>query len=78
MISSIIFCYIPGAEENTKYSLNNELGELEAGFIIWWNYKSLYHAGKRNKIPSLHFVAYPTTLTELFRLKPILKSSKIF
>jgi len=50
---------------------------LRTGFIILGKNNSLYHAGKRNKIPGLQFVAYPTTTTELFRLKSILKLSEV-
>jgi hypothetical protein len=65
----------PG-EKSTKYSLNNEMDGLRTGFIILGKNNSLYHAGKRNKI--LQFVAYPTTMTELFRLKSSFKSSETF
>jgi hypothetical protein len=62
---------------STKYSLNNEIDGLRAGFIIVWRNNSLYYTGKRSKIPGLQFVAYPTTTTELFRLKSFLKLSEI-
>ena len=73
-----MFCCIPRGEKSTKYSLNNEMGGLRTGFIIPGKNNSLHRGGKRNKIPGLQFVAYPTTTTELFRLKSILKSSEIF
>lgn len=67
---------LPGGK-STKYSLNNEIDGLRTGFIILGKNNSLYHTGKRNKIPGLQFVAYPTTTTGLFQLKSILKLSEI-
>ena len=64
--------------KSAKYSLNKETDELRTSLIILGKNNSLYRAGKRNKIPGVQFVAYPVTMTELSRLKSILKSSEIF
>jgi hypothetical protein len=49
----------PG-RKSTKYELNEDMSWLRAGFNIAGKNNSLYHARKRNKIPVLRFVAYPT------------------
>jgi len=76
-MSFIHFLLYSREKKNTKFSLNGEMDGLGTGFIILGKNNSLYHAAKLNKIPGFQFVAYPTTTTDLFRLKPILKLSEI-